>query len=259
MKTAIVKIPGTSRIEKVEVQGEEFIYNGSSYFTNQLILEAPISGTVYGTELNFRGELEQLGDSLYKPPYKKPPAAPVLYIKPANTISGHGMLIPLPEGAEELQAGAALGIVIGKKAVRLKEEEALEYVAGYTVVNDVSIPYSSVYRPAIMQKCRDGFCPAGPWITIREDVKNPDALSIRVFVNGVLQQETTTANLIRPVSKLIADVTEFMTLDEGDILLAGVPENPPRMKEGDIVKISIESVGSLQNRVAKEEEWMVQL
>ncbi|WP_249292029.1 fumarylacetoacetate hydrolase family protein [Metabacillus flavus] len=259
MKTALLKMAGTSGLKLVQVRGEEFVYKEKTYQTNDLILETPISGTVYGTVLNYKGELELLGDAVHEPPYKKTPAAPVLYIKPANTISGHGMLIPLPEGVEELQAGAALGIVIGKKAVRIKEEEALEYVAGYTVVNDVSIPYSSVYRPPIMQKCRDGFCPAGPWIAAREDVENPDALSIRVFVNEVLQQETTTANLIRPVSKLIADVTEFMTLEEGDILLAGVSENPPRLKDGDTVKISIESVGSLQNRVAKEEEWMVQL
>ncbi|AZB44798.1 4-hydroxyphenylacetate isomerase [Bacillus sp. FJAT-42376] len=246
-------MPGTSRLQTVELRGKEFVCNGTAFQTDQLILSPPISGTVYGTALNYKGELELLGDSVYESPYQQPPAAPVLYIKPVNTLNGHGGVIPLPDGADELQTGAALGIVIGRKANRVKEEAALDFVLGYTVVNDVSIPHTTVYRPAVKEKCRDGFCPAGPWIRPRNEVKNPDSLSISVYINGVLNQKTSTSSLIRSVPKLIADVTEFMTLNEGDVLLAGVPEHPPRMKDGDVVTIEIEEVGSLTNRVVKED------
>lgn len=120
---------------------------------------------------------------------------------------------------------------------------------GYTVANDVSIPHSSVYRPAIKEKARDGFCPIGPWIVENEEIPNPDDLDITVHINGELKQQQTTRNLIRSVDELIAEVTSFMTLYEGDTLLIGVPENPPLARNGDVVKITIAGIGSLENQV----------
>ncbi|MFK2827286.1 fumarylacetoacetate hydrolase family protein, partial [Bacillus sp. B190/17] len=169
-------------------------------------------------------------------------------------ISSHGQPIPLPEGVSELEIGAALGVVIGRTATRVSEKEALDYVAGYTIVNDVSLPHASVYRPAIKQKARDGFCPIGPWIVKSEAVANPDSLTTRVWINGELRQENTTANLIRSVAKLLADVTDFMTLNAGDTLLAGVPEQAPLAKAGDTVRIEIDGVGVLENKVVPENE-----
>ena len=113
----------------------------------------------------------------------------------------------------------------------MDEENALTYVAGYTIVNDVSVPHDSVYRPAVQHKARDGFCPIGPWIIDRHEVDNPDDLTIRVFINDKLQQENSTSNLIRSVSRLLADVTEFMTLSPGDVLLVGVPEEAPQAED----------------------------
>ncbi|MBM7646122.1 5-oxopent-3-ene-1,2,5-tricarboxylate decarboxylase/2-hydroxyhepta-2,4-diene-1,7-dioate isomerase [Scopulibacillus daqui] len=216
--------------------------------------DIPVSGTIYGTALNYKGALAALGESVNEPPYQAPPKAPILYIKPANTIISCGMPIPLPEDITEVEIGAALGIVIGRTAVRVDEEQAESYIAGYTVVNDVSIPHESVYRPAVMQKCRDGFCPVGPWVIDRKAVTNPDDLNVRVFINGELKQSNNTNNLIRPVSRLISDVTEFMTLNAGDVLLVGVPENAPLAKKGDIVRIEIDEVGVLENHIASEKE-----
>jgi 5-oxopent-3-ene-1,2,5-tricarboxylate decarboxylase/2-hydroxyhepta-2,4-diene-1,7-dioate isomerase len=119
-------------------------------------------------------------------------------------------------------------------------------------VNDVSVPHGSFYRPSIRFKCRDGFCPIGTAVVDRARVSNPDALRVRVFVEGVLRQENTTANLIRPTARLIADVTEFMTLAEGDMLLTGVPENAPLARAGQRVAIEIEGVGRLENPLVAE-------
>ncbi|HET9044768.1 MAG TPA: fumarylacetoacetate hydrolase family protein [Burkholderiales bacterium] len=215
-------------------------------------MHAPPRGTVYGTLLNYRGALAALGEAVHKPPYKAPPRAPVLYIKPANTWIGDGAPIPVPGDAEALQMGAALGVVIGRTACRVPVESALDYVLGYTVVNDVSVPHDSFYRPSIRLKCRDGFCPISATIADRLRVPNPDALAVRVFVDGALRQENTTAHLIRSMARLLADITEFMTLSAGDVLLTGVPENAPLARAGQRVAIEIEGVGRLENPLVAE-------
>ncbi len=232
MGNAKIKLQGILREEEVRVEDAKGIVelNGKRIEIDKLALDAPVSGTIYGTLLNYRGALEKLGDAVNEAPYKEAPKAPILYIKPVNTVIGYGMPVPMPGTVSELEIGAALGVVIGHNATRVSEEDALDYVAGYTVVNDVSIPHESVYRPAISQKSRDGFCPVGPWVIDRDGVANPNSLGLRVFINGELRQENSTANLIRSVEKLIADVTDFMTLRKGDVLLVGVPENPPLVK-----------------------------
>jgi 5-oxopent-3-ene-1,2,5-tricarboxylate decarboxylase / 2-hydroxyhepta-2,4-diene-1,7-dioate isomerase len=219
-----------------------------------LAWEPPTAGTVYGTLLNFKGALAALGDAVGKPPYKAPPKGPVLYIKPVNTWIGFGAPIPVPDGAPELEIGASLGVVIGRMACRVTAAEAMDHIAGYTIVNDVSVPHDSYYRPSIRFKCRDGFCPLGPWVISRSRVADPDALTLRVFVDGALRQQNTTANLIRPIARLLEDVTEFMTLSPGDVLMVGVPENAPRARAGQRVAIEIEGVGRLENPLVAERE-----
>lgn len=147
---------------------------------------------------------------------------------------------------------------MGKQATRVKEEEALDYVQGYTVVNDVSIFHDSFYRPAVKYLARDGFCPIAMDMVERKLVGNPDNLPIRLWINGQLRQENNTSNLIRPVSRLIADVSQFMTLFPGDILLVGVPEGAPKAFVNDRVHIEIDGVGYLENIILPEEKcWDV--
>lgn len=214
----------------------------------------PVNGTVYGVLLNYQGKYDELKEQFNEAPYKQPPKAPILYIKPANTLSGCNQPILLPKGEEELEIGAALAVVIGKTATRIKADNANEYIEGYTIANDVSIPHESYYRPAIKQKARDGFCPVGPWIVSKNDVTDPGQLETRVYINGELKQENNTKNLIRSIPKLLEDVTEFMTLRKGDVLLVGVPEQPPHAKDGDEVRIEIDGIGVLVNRIISEEK-----
>src|SRR5699024_3338592 len=155
---------------------------------------------------------------------------------------------------EQLEVGAALGVVIGKTATKVNESNALDYVSGYTIVNDVSIPHDNVNHPAIKEKARDDFCPISPWIVNKEDVENPNELSITVSVNDEKKQQNNTNNLIRSIEQLLADVTDFMTLHQGDVLLVGVPENSPTVKVDDLVQIDIENIGTLENRVVNEKD-----
>lgn len=211
-----------------------------------------ISGIVYGTLLNHRPALAALGDQVNNAPYKAKPVAPVLYVKPRNTLANDGDKIVVPNDAPLLEVGGALGIVIGKTACNLSSDNAMEHVAGYTIVNDISVPHDSFYRPSIRFKARDGFCPIGPKVVPRSVIPNPDALQMQVFVDGELTHETNTANRIRNVTQLLVDVTEFMTLQPGDVLMLGVSADAPRVRAGQEVSIEMEGIGKLTNRFVKE-------
>jgi len=210
-------------------------------------------GTVYGTLLNHRAALAALGEAVNQPPYKAPPKAPVLYIKPPNTHNTQGGHIVVPQGVAELEMGASLGIVIGRTACRVAEADALSVIAGYTVCNDVSVPHESYYRPSLRFKCRDGFMPIGPAIVGAQKVPRPDALGITVSVDSQVMQRSSTAGMLRPVAALVAAVTDFMTLSPGDVLMLGVPAGAPRARAGQRVSITIDGVGTLENTLVAEE------
>jgi len=213
-----------------------------------------LSGTVYGTLLNHRTALAAFEGKMTLPPYNAPPRAPVLYLKPRNTLAAGGDTVEVPAAGAgataELEAAACLGIVIGRTACNLSEAVALDHVAGFLIVNDVSIPHPDYYRPSVRYKARDGFCPLGPRVTARALVANPDALAIRTHVDGVLVQTMSTADLIRSVARLLADVTEFMTLAPGDVLAAGAAAPAPRVRAGQTVAMEADALGVLTNRFA---------
>jgi 5-oxopent-3-ene-1,2,5-tricarboxylate decarboxylase/2-hydroxyhepta-2,4-diene-1,7-dioate isomerase len=206
-----------------------------------------LSGTVYGALLNHRTALEALGNAVNLPPYKGAPQAPVLYLKPRNTLAADGEPIAVPHGVAELEIGASLGLVIGLASCRLSEENALRHVAGYLIVNDVSVPHLPYYRPSIPSKARDGFCPLGARVAPREAIANPDEVTLRVYVDGELRQTADTSQLVRPVAKLLAEVTEFMTLVPGDVLAVGVASPAPRVRAGQRARIEIDGLGRLEN------------
>ncbi|MFY0479252.1 fumarylacetoacetate hydrolase family protein [Achromobacter marplatensis] len=206
--------------------------------------------TVVGAALNTRQSLEALGGIMDAPPYNAPPKAPVLYIKPANTYAQDGDVITLPADVDEVEVGPCLGVVFSRRATRVDEAHALDYVAGYRVVADLSVPHASYFRPALKQKCRDGFCPIGHEFTPAASIADPDALDIDILVDGVLALRASTADLVRPVARLIADVTQFMSFDAGDMLLVGAPYDAPRLRAGQRYDIRIPRVGTLGNRLA---------
>ena len=206
-----------------------------------------LSGTVYGALLNHRTALEYLGDAMKRLPYNGEPKAPVLYLKPHNTLTSDGAPVAVPPGVAELEIGASLGVVIGRPSCRLSADRALESVAGYLIVNDVSVPHLPYYRPSIPFKARDGFCPLGPHVVPRAALANPDAVTIRVFIDGELKQTAATSELVRPVAKLLADVTDFMTLLPGDVLAVGAASPAPRIRAGQRARIEIDGLGRLEN------------
>ncbi|MDZ5602874.1 fumarylacetoacetate hydrolase family protein [Pseudomonas sp. RP23018S] len=210
-------------------------------------------GTVFGVALNYNGLLQQRLAEFEQPPYKQAPIKPVLFIKTPNTRNAHGGQVVQPRG-ERLQPGPALGVVIGKDATRVSAQEALAHVAGYTIVNEFSLPEDSYYRPAVKAKCRDGFCTIGPDLVPVAAIADPHQLTLKLYVNGAVVQENTTANLVRSIPQLIAELSEFMTLHAGDVLITGTPEGRVDVKPGDHVEVEITGLGRLANSIVAETE-----
>lgn len=207
--------------------------------------------TVVGALLEFQGAWQALEPVMAQPPHHRPPVHPVLYIKPANTWAHHGDPVLLPPDVAEVEVGATLGISFARAASRVSAAQALGFVSGYCIVNDVTVPHQSLLRPPMRQKCRDGFCPIGPWVSA-DELRDPGALEIRSYINGELRQRSHTALLRRSVAQLIADVSEFMTLAPGDLLFIGVAEQPARARAGDTMAVEIDGIGRLENPLQAE-------
>lgn len=202
-----------------------------------------LSGQVFGVLLNHRPALAALGDAVNAAPYKAPPQAPVLYLKPRNTQVTAGAAVEVPAGVPALEVGAALGLVIGRSTCRVAEADALAHVAGLLVVADLSVPHDSFYRPSVRLKARDGFCPLGSVVPL--DGQAVDALAVSVAVDGAVVHRADTGERVRSAARLLADVSSFMTLAPGDVLMLGVSHGAPRVAAGRAVTVAIDGVGSL--------------
>jgi 5-oxopent-3-ene-1,2,5-tricarboxylate decarboxylase / 2-hydroxyhepta-2,4-diene-1,7-dioate isomerase len=211
-----------------------------------------LSGAVYGALLNHAPQLAALGDAVHQPPHKAPPQATVLEIKPRHMLAADGTVVRVPAGMAGLHVSASLGIVIGAVACRVPAARAMAHVAGYLIVGDISAPLPNHYRPGARFKARDGFCPLGARVVLAADVPNPDALAGRVEVDGVVVHEFTTGERVRGVAQLIADITEFMTLQAGDVLALGIAHGAPLVEAGQAVVLIIDGVGSLRLRIEAE-------
>jgi 5-oxopent-3-ene-1,2,5-tricarboxylate decarboxylase/2-hydroxyhepta-2,4-diene-1,7-dioate isomerase len=201
-----------------------------------------VTGTVFGAALNFRGELEALGDKVNEPPYKAPPKAPVLYIKPANTWSVDGAEIPVPANVPQVEVGATIAMIM----------KAPGEVAGYVLMNDFSVPHASLFRPPVKYRCLDGFLGMGGTLLARSENVDPSEFVIEVRVNGELKQTITFSKLVRSPAQLLADVSEFMTLNAGDALMLGCDVGRPLARVGVRIEISAPGLGSLSNTLVAE-------
>lgn len=199
-------------------------------------------GTVYGTLMNFRGELDALGAKMNEAPYKAPPQAPVLYVKPANTWSENGAAIPVPARVPEVEVGATVAMVM---------KSATE-VAGFVLMNDLSVPHDNFFRPPVKAKCLDGFLAFGDRIRARNEAGDPAVFKLEVRINGELKQTVRFSQLVRSADKLLADVSEFMTLGPGDMLMLGCDVGRPRAKVGDRIDITMPALGTLSNTLVAE-------
>jgi len=201
------------------------------------------TGTVYGVLLNFRAEVEALAPQMNQPPYKAPPKAPVLYVKTANTWSPHGSAITVPAEVDAVEVGATIAMVIG----------ADNDVEGFVLMNDLSIPHASFFRPPVKFKCVDGFLGIGPAMRDAQEVADPAQFKLEVRINGELKQSVDFSRTVRSASQLLADVGDFMTLAHGDALMLGCDAGRPLARPGDRIEISAPGFETLVNTLVKEQ------
>lgn len=214
-----------------------------------------LSGQVYGVLGNDPALVARLGPAAQAAPYKAPPRAPVLYLKPRNTQvaagGGQPARVVVDQDVPGFEVGAALGLVFGRTACRVPAEAALDYLAGYLLVVDLTVPHDSYYRPSVRFKARDGSCLLGGLLAPATAL-DPDALMLDVTVDGRPAQAVSTAGRVRPARTLIADVTDFMTLSRGDILLTGLAVDAPLVAAGQGFVVTAPGLGGIAGHLVVE-------
>ncbi|ACB96212.1 fumarylacetoacetate hydrolase family protein [Beijerinckia indica] len=186
------------------------------------------------------------------------PQEPIIFLKAVSALSGPNDDVVLPRGSKKGDWEVELGIVIGKQATYVSESEALEYVAGYTIVNDVSERAYQIERGGQWTKGKsfDTFAPVGPWLVTKDEIPQPQSLGIWLDVNCERRQTGNTNDMIFSVERLVSYLSEFMTLMPGDIVCTGTPAgvglgmNPPQfLCPGDTMRLGVDGLGEQQQRV----------
>jgi 2-keto-4-pentenoate hydratase/2-oxohepta-3-ene-1,7-dioic acid hydratase in catechol pathway len=191
----------------------------------------------------------------------EPPPAPLIFTKFPSSLIAHGAPIVLPSISKQVDFEAELAVVIGRRAKRVAEPDALSYVFGYTLIHDVSgrdLQFGD--GQWVRGKSLDTFAPLGPFITTRDEIADVQNLKIEGILNGQVMQSSNTGKMIFPVKYLIHYITQAITLEPGDVIATGTPEGvgvfrkpPVLLKEGDVFDVVIQGLGTLSNPVIQGE------
>lgn len=188
--------------------------------------------------------------------------APLFFTKAPTSVIGPDAPILIHPVSDQVDWEIELAVVLGRRGRNIRAAEALDFVFGYTILNDVSARDLQWHhgQQFFKGKSLDGSCPLGPWIVTADEIPNPHALTVRLWVNGVLKQEGYTGDLIYDIPTIIASLSEGLTLEPGDIITTGTPSGvgfarrPPEfLKPGDVVELEIEGIGRMRNPVALAE------
>ncbi|MBO0780682.1 MAG: fumarylacetoacetate hydrolase family protein [Ktedonobacteraceae bacterium] len=190
----------------------------------------------------------------------EPPSEPVFFTKAPTSVNGpYGTIGIDPAVSSEIDWEAELAAIIGKTCKNVSEEEALQCVFGYTVLNDVTArDLQARHKQFFKGKSLDGSCPMGPWIVTADELPDPQHLDIALRVNGVVKQQANTSQMVFSIARLISVLSQGMTLEPGDILATGTPSGvgfsrtPPEfLKAGDVMETEVEGIGILRNPVVQ--------
>ncbi|OLD57269.1 MAG: hypothetical protein AUI54_03360 [Acidobacteria bacterium 13_1_40CM_2_56_5] len=220
---------------------------------SEIIFRAPVTHPqkLIGIGLNYKDHVEEIK--------AQTPKQPLLFGMYANALIGPNESIVIPPMSRQVDYEAEMGVVIGRRARHVGVENALDYVAGYTIVNDVSardLQFSD--GQWLRAKSFDTFAPIGPYLVTKETLRDGDGLAIELRLNAKTMQKSNTRNMIFKVPDLVSFISQVMTLEVGDVIATGTPggvgfvRNPQVfMKPGDIVEIEVEGIGLLRNSVAE--------
>jgi acylpyruvate hydrolase len=255
-------LQGGEQSMKLARQAVDFVQNHADsakykvfHHVSEVKIEAPVQnpGKMICVGHNYREHILEMGRGL--------PEFPVVFAKFSNTIVGPQDDIPFYPVSEQLDYEAEFAFVVGKRARNVAQADALQYVAGYTIVNDVT--YRDIQRRTLQWlqgKTVEGSAPMGPWLVTADELQDPSGLEVVLTVNGEPRQRSNTANLVFSVPYLVEFLSGLMTLEPGDIILTGTPggvgvARDPQvfLKDGDVVRIEIDGIGTLENKVRKTE------
>jgi 2-keto-4-pentenoate hydratase/2-oxohepta-3-ene-1,7-dioic acid hydratase in catechol pathway len=236
----------------------------------QTVLRAPIlwPSAIYCAGANYSDHAAEMAARANRPPEPDPKSLglkPWHFIKASRSVTDPGATVTATHYTKKLDWEVELAVVIGKTAKNVSIAQALDCVAGYTAANDLSardlsrrphIPDTSAFKSDwIAQKSFDGSCPLGPWIVPAQDIPDPHDLAIKLWVNDVLKQDSNTGKMIFNIAEQISHLSVGMTLHPGDVILTGTPAGVGSARNeylnpGDVVKIEIERIGTLTNKIA---------
>jgi 5-oxopent-3-ene-1,2,5-tricarboxylate decarboxylase / 2-hydroxyhepta-2,4-diene-1,7-dioate isomerase len=185
------------------------------------------------------------------------PKEPIYFVKANSSVIAHEQPIIYPDGLGRIDPEGELAVIIGKRAKEVTEEEAPDYIGGYTILNDVTARDLQAKdmqnkHPWFRSKSLDTFCPIGPWIVTANEILPDEPLKLRLSVNGEVRQNSSTKYLVFKIRALISRISALMTLEPGDVISTGTPEGIAPTYPGDVVEIEVEKIGILRNRVEKK-------
>ncbi|MEN6622217.1 MAG: fumarylacetoacetate hydrolase family protein [Smithella sp.] len=248
------KSPDKARLIEGNVFGDFKVTVGKAKIEQVLAPLAPVNILALGINYKKHGDETAMSS----------PEQPTLFLKATTSIIGHQGSIILPAaGPNQVDYEAELAVIIGKKAKNIKTAEAMDFIMGYTCANDISARDWQFDRQKgqwARGKSFDTFCPLGPWIVPKEEIADPDNLKIRTILNGKIVQDSNTSQMIFNIREIISNLSKSLTLLPGTVILTGTPDGvgftrkPPLfLKEGDTVSVEIEKIGTLTNKVVREE------
>ena len=203
--------------------------------------------------LNYRDHAEEAGMAI--------PEEPIVFMKATSALSGPNDPVSIPRGSLKSDWEVELGVVIGKPAKYVKAEDAMDYIAGYTIVNDVSERAFQTERGGQWTKGKscDTFGPVGPWLVTKDEIADPQNLSLELDLNGQKAQRGNTSSMIFDIGQIIEHLTEMMSLQPGDVIATGTPPGvgmgmkpPVFLKAGDVMELRIEGLGSQRQEVLQD-------
>jgi 5-oxopent-3-ene-1,2,5-tricarboxylate decarboxylase/2-hydroxyhepta-2,4-diene-1,7-dioate isomerase len=255
MKLARFAVAGQIHQGYVLADGQLAAAGGATYAPEEVVWLPPVTPTkVIGLALNFADHAAEL--------QMKSPEDPALFFKPLSSLVGHRAPVVYPAGAEYMHYEVELAVVIGQRCKRVKAEKASEVIGGYTIANDVTVRdfVKNFYRPPVRAKGYDTFGPVGPYLVTPDEIPDPAHLELRAYVNpagrgagsGELRQTGNTSQFIRSVPELIEFISAIMTLEPGDMIWTGTPKGISHVFPGDVMRLEIDGLGALENKVVAE-------
>ncbi|KAA0547647.1 fumarylacetoacetate hydrolase family protein [Bacillus sp. BGMRC 2118] len=235
----------------------EKLHEECAYPLNEVTLEGPIPNprkNIFCVGKNYADHAIEMGSK------EDIPEDIIVFTKAPTTVIGHkGTVLNHHQLTKQLDYEGELAVVIGKKGIRISEEEASSYIFGYTIINDITArDLQSKHKQFFIGKSLDTTCPIGPWIVHHSEIQDANNLQISTKVNGEVRQNSNTSNCIFSIEKIISILSQGMTLEPGDIIATGTPAGvgkgfkPPKFLEpGDVMEVTVEGIGTLVNTLEK--------